>query len=61
LDLLFHPAGYKGEAAMLRENFASGRYIGVPILEWRGMTDYRQAGLAVGTPRYPVMKKWLCD
>jgi len=61
LDLLFHPAGYKGEAAGLRDNFSARRHVGVPILEWRGMTEYQRTETSGSTSRYPVMKKWLCD
>ena len=60
LDLLFHDAGYKGEAAWLREIFAAGQYIGVPILEWRGMTDYQRCPESAETNVYPAMKRWLC-
>lgn len=52
--------GYKGDSASLAENFGEGRYLGVPILEWRQMTDYNSRDpKRAGT--YPVMKKWLCD
>ena len=61
LDILFHPAGYRGGAASLRENFSSGRYIGVPMLEWLGMTDPLRPEARGSASTYPVMKKWLCD
>ena len=61
LDILFHPAGYRGGAASLRENFSSGRYIGVPLLEWLGMTDHMRPEAHGSASRYPAMKKWLCD
>jgi hypothetical protein len=61
IEVLFHPNGYKGGSASLCENFAQGRYIGVPVLEWRGMTDYQRPGAAASPTRYPLMRKWLCD
>ena len=59
--VVFHPHGYKGGAEALIENFTHGRYVGVPMLEWRGMTDYQRAGAEQSATRYPVMKQWLCD
>jgi hypothetical protein len=48
--VVFHPDGYRGGSASLLENFASGRTIGVPLLEWYGLTV-----------DYPAMTKWLRD
>ena len=61
LEVVFHPAGYKGDSSALCENFTHGHYIGVPILEWRGLTDYQRPGASTSQNRYPAMKKWLCD
>lgn len=57
VEEVFHPAGYKGGASALCENFTQGRYVGVPILEWRGLTDKTDKTAT----RYPAMKQWLCD
>ncbi|HPV23636.1 MAG TPA: hypothetical protein PLJ65_05625 [Casimicrobium sp.] len=57
-SVLFHEAGYKGDAANLIENFAAGRYIGLPILVWRGLTDAPHSGTVTVTT-YPGMKRWL--
>jgi hypothetical protein len=46
--VVFHEAGYRGGSDSMVENFAAGRYIGVPILVWLGMTE-----------RYPEMLRWL--
>lgn len=54
VELLFHADGYKGDAACLAQNFTEGRYVGVPLLEWRGMTRTR------GERVYPSMIHWLC-
>ena len=47
--VVFHPHGYKGGSESLLENFKAGRPIGVPILQWAGLTD----------DQYPRMLRWL--
>lgn len=59
-EALFHADGYKGGSDALIENFRQGRYIGVPLLEWRGMTDWQQPSAQHSATRYPAMKRWLC-
>jgi hypothetical protein len=58
-ELLFHDNGYKGDGPHLREIFAAGHFPGVPILEWRGLTDWQRPGSEQSTTRYPAMKRWL--
>jgi hypothetical protein len=48
-EVVFHDAGYRGGASNLIENFSFGRYIGVPLLKWHGLTD----------AAYPAMIRWL--
>jgi len=48
--VVFHPGGYHGGGAAILTNFASGRYMGVPILEWRGLCK---------SGEYPRMSRWL--
>lgn len=55
--IVFHPHGYKGGAQALRENFQAGRYIGVPLLQWFGLTHERSEDPA--RPVYPRMSRWL--
>ena len=57
-EVVFHEAGYKGGASALCENFTQGRYIGVPILQWRGLTDAPRSGSETS---YPAMKRWVCE
>lgn len=60
-EVVFHPDGYRGGSQALIENFASGRTVGVPMLQWVGMTlDGRRAAETGGAP-YPAMIKWLRD
>ena len=49
-EVVFHDEGYRGDARNLIENFDEGRYVGVPILVWRGMTT---------TEAFPSMATWL--
>jgi hypothetical protein len=57
--VVFHSDGYRGGADALIENFTNGRYIGVPVLQWLGMTlDQRHADER-GVAPYPHMLKWL--
>jgi hypothetical protein len=48
-ETVFHPHGYKGASDWHLEQFASGNYIGLPLLTWMGMTD----------GDFPAMKHWL--
>jgi hypothetical protein len=50
--IVFHDGGYRGGAQSLIDNFDNGRYVGVPILAWRGMTTDRD---------FPIMSRWLAD
>ena len=58
-SVLFHDLGYRGEASALIENFTGGCFVGVPILEWRGMAHHQAPGVPQDAPRYPAMKHWL--
>lgn len=55
---VFHEQGYKGGGASIVENFSEGRYFGVPVLEWLGMTTTNADD---GAATFPAMKKWLRD
>jgi hypothetical protein len=50
--VVFHEAGYRGASQSILENFAAGRHIGVPIMQWVGMTT---------AETYPAMHTWLRD
>jgi len=50
--IVFHDGGYQGNARAFIENFSNRRFVGVPVLEWLGLTDER---------RFPEMIKWLRD
>ena len=59
-SVVFHENGYRGDADWLVESFTQRRYIGVPILTWRGLADPPSEGES-GTHGYPEMKRWLTE
>ena len=58
-SVVFHDGGYRGWSEALIENFTQGRYIGVPMLQWIGMTVDEKRAKEVGIKPYPNMIKWL--
>ncbi|MCB0711425.1 MAG: hypothetical protein KDD67_03755 [Ignavibacteriae bacterium] len=57
--VVFHEGGYRGGGDAFIENFQAKRYVGVPMLQWVGMTyDEKQAPLHNAEP-YPHMEKWV--
>ncbi|HXZ28253.1 MAG TPA: hypothetical protein VEG08_09690 [Terriglobales bacterium] len=59
--IVFHPAGYKGGAQAILDNFAQRRYVGVPVLEWLEMTADGKRAAALAVPPFPHMLKWVND
>jgi hypothetical protein len=60
-SVVFHEGGYKGWSASLVENFTNGRYIGVPMLQWIGLTADEKRAEGMGVKPYPFMIKWMID
>ncbi|MFN0317384.1 MAG: hypothetical protein ACKVQA_20365 [Burkholderiales bacterium] len=58
-ELVFHPQGYKGASRSIVENFSQGRFFGVPLLQWYGMTLGSEPGNGLGVRPYPAMISWL--
>ena len=58
-EIVFHPDGYRGGSQSLLENFAAGRYLAVPMLQWLGMTYDEKQAHEQGVPPYPKMTNWL--
>lgn len=50
---VFHENGYKDNSDWFIENFTSGNYIGLPLLQWYGMTS------ADGETPFPYMTLWM--
>src|ERR1041385_3144956 len=59
--VVFHPSGYAGGSQAILLNFSQGRYFGVPMLEWFGLTVSRKNAAPLDHPPYPHMLKWLRD
>jgi hypothetical protein len=58
-EVVFHEAGYRGGSQALLDNFAAGRYVGVPILEWAGLAATGKRAETLGIKPYPAMLRWL--
>ena len=58
-EVVFHPAGYRGGSQSLLDNFAAGRYLAVPMLQWLGLTYDEKQAKDNGAAPYPKMKTWL--
>jgi len=56
--IVFHD-GFKGGGPNMVENFNAGRYIGVPILHWYGMSVEPRQAAAAGLEPYPHMLRWV--
>ena len=56
---VFHPDGYRGGSDAIIENFAEGRYLGVPLLQWMGLTADAKRAADQRIPAYPHMLRWL--
>lgn len=50
LEVLFHPAGYKGASDNMIADWSAGQPFGVPLLAWYGMTN---------AETFPAMTRWL--
>ena len=57
---VFHEGGYKGGSHLV-ENFNARRYIGLPMLQWIGLTADDNNAPALNVRPYPHMIKWLLD
>ncbi len=59
--VVFHSGGYQSGGSTIIENFAQGRYFGVPTLQWIGLTADAARAQALGVEPYPHMIAWLRD
>ena len=58
-EVVFHPDGYKGSSDWLIEQYTSGNYMGLPILQWIGLCYDAKMAAANKAEAYPQMSKWL--
>jgi hypothetical protein len=59
--VVFHDDGYRGGSASLIAAFGTKSPIGVPMLQWLGMTVDAKRAIATGVAPYPAMTRWLND
>ncbi len=59
LDFVFHPNGYKNQSEWLIQTFENKNYIGLPLLEWMGLTLGEAKAAAQNKPAFPVMQQWM--
>ncbi len=57
--VVFHEHGYRGASESMLQNFADGRYIGVPMLQWLGLCLDEKSAVPLGVKPYPHMLRWL--
>lgn len=57
--VVFHDNGYLGGSTSLLENFAEGRFLAVPMLQYYGMTLEPRPAAERGEQPYPHMTSWL--
>lgn len=60
-EVVFHEGGYRGGSSNLIDNFSQGRYIGVPVLQWLGMTVDDTRAVQLGLDPFPKMLKWVLE
>ena len=58
--IVFHDGGYRSGSKAILENFGAGRYIGVPMLAWLGMTHFDGRAPVANPNSFPKMENWLC-
>lgn len=57
--VLFHEHGYRDDSAWLAETYDGGNYVGLPLLQWMGLTLMEDRAAELGVPPYPHMVRWL--
>lgn len=60
-SVVFHEGGYNGGSDSLIENFTTGHYIGVPMLQWVGLTADEKRAKELGVEPYPAMINWVLE
>lgn len=57
--VVFHEGGYRGGSRTLLENFRTGRFLAVPLLQWLGMAVDATRAAELGVEPYPAMRTWV--
>ena len=58
-ELVFYPGSFNGWSTALIDNFAEGRYVGVPLLQRYGMAFEPRIAIERGVDPYPHMVRWV--
>jgi hypothetical protein len=58
--IVFHNEGYKGGGDNIVQNFSEGKFFGVPLLQWCGMTYDEKTAKQKGVQPFPAMTEWTC-
>lgn len=61
IEFVFHPNGYKDQSEWLISNYTNENYIGLPFLEWTGLSLGKDRALVEGKEAFPIMLKWIRD
>lgn len=57
--IVFHKAGYRGGSEHIIRNFETGAEVGVPALQWLGMTYEKKNAEKLNTLAFPHMFRWM--
>ena len=61
LEVVFHPNGYKGSSNWLIDSYKEQNFIGLPLIEWFGLTLGEEKAQEQNKKSFPHMIKWLRD
>ena len=57
--VVFHPGGYKDGSEAIINAFVNRDGMGVPVLQYLGMTVEKKSAAKLGVPPYPAMRRWI--
>lgn len=58
--IVFHEQGYRGGGKDLVKNFEKGNILGLPLLQWQGMSYGVKEAERLKVQPFPHMVQWLC-
>lgn len=59
LDVVFHSNGYKGSSEWLIQSYKENNFIGLPLLEWFGLTYGPEKAIENNDQPFPHMIQWI--
>lgn len=59
LDVVFHSNGYKGSSEWLIQSYKENNFIGLPLLEWFGLTYGPEKAIENNGQPFPHMIQWI--